>query len=278
MWIVSLLADTGVNIMGFYYFYLIPVGAMFVGVLSGAGYAMASRKLNMTLTPSFMTSMVLISLLDYLANQYVTYASMMEHLHLPSEYSFFNYLRDICENMTFNRGEGAPSGKPIGMFGYLFKGLEVLGYVAGSTIPAKMALVSVAETPDCLKCRQYYEAKRFGYLNAPEQWQDMANLPFQQRIQALSQSCAPLYERTDAIMIEVEGKTFSEVSTAISKLESKAALGNTASVTFTLRKCPGCDAFHLKASLVGYNEHGSIFNQHIKSVESKSVSEAAANT
>ncbi len=281
MWIVSMLADADINIMGWYYFYLVPVGALVVGVFSGAGYAIASRKVNMTLTPGFVTGMVFISLLDYLANQYVTYSSQVESLHLPSRFSFFDYLRMICENMTFNRGDGAPRGNPIGMVCYLFKGLEVLGYVAGSTLPAKMAFESVVTTPDCLKCRQYYVAKRFGYLNAPEQWQDLAALTHMERNLALSQSRAPLLERTEAIMNAVEGKTFSEVSTMISKLETEAAMGNTATVTFTLRKCPGCDAFHLKAEMVDYVGDGtfpSFASRRLRSVESTGEPAAALST
>jgi hypothetical protein len=277
LWIVSVLADSGINVMGLYYFYLVPVGALLVGLFSGLGYAIASRKVNMTLTPRFVTSMVSISLLDYLANQYVTYGSLMERMHLSLQFSFLDYLRDTCENMTFNRGEGAPPGAPIGMIGYLVKGMEVLGYVAGATLPAKMALHSVATTPDCLKCHQYYVAKRFGYINAPEQWQDLADLPDEERILALKQSYTPLLERTEAIMNALEGKKFSEASLMISKLEFKAAMGNTGTVTFTLRKCPNCEAFHLRANYVGYDADGTLGSSRcLRWVESSGIPDVVA--
>jgi hypothetical protein len=273
LWIVSVLADSGTNVMGWYLFIFVPVGALIVGVLSGLGYAIASRKVNMTLTPGFVVSMVFIALVDYVANQYVTYASLMERLHAPPQYTFLNYLRDICENMTFSQQADGQPGSPIGVLGYLFKTLEVLGYVAGATIPAKMTVQSVASTPDCIKCRQYYVPKRFGYLNAPERWADLVELPYVERILALKKSCAPLIERTETLMDSLEGKTFNEASRVVSGLDSEATMGNTASVSFTLRKCPGCDAFHLKATIVGYEVDGTFASQHLRSVESSGVPE-----
>lgn len=268
LWVVSLLADSGTYIMGWYLFLLIPAGALLVGLLSGLGYAIAARKVNMKLSSGFVSGMVFISLMDYFANHYVGYTSVLERLHPSVEYSFFNYLRDICENMTFSRtGDGSP-GAPIGWWGYLFKGLEAAGYVAGATIPARVAVGSVASTPDCLNCGQYYAPQRFGYLNAPEQWADMAELPRLERILALRESRTPLLERTEEIMDSLEGASFSEARMAVSKLEDTAAMGNTGSVTFTLRKCPGCMAFHLSASFVGYGVDGDFSSQPLRSVES----------
>lgn len=275
LWVVSLLADAGIYVMGWYWFLLVPVGALLVGLVSGLGYAMAARKVNMKLTYGFVSGMVFISLLDYFANHYVSYLSVLERVHPSVEYSFVSYLQDICETMTFSRTADGGPGEPIGLLGYLFKGLEAAGYVAGATIPAKMAVDSVASTPDCLNCRQYYAPERFGYLNAPEQWADVAELPRLERILAMRDSRTPLLERTEAIMDSLEGASCAEARMAVSKLEKTAAMGNTGSVTFTLRKCPGCMAFHLSASFVGYGVDGDFSSRKLRSVESTGLGQAA---
>jgi hypothetical protein len=48
-------------------------------------------------------------------------------------------------------------------------------------------------------------------------------------------------------------------------------MGNTGTVSFTLRKCPGCDAYHLQATFAGYDQHGEFSSEKIGFVQQAST-------
>ncbi len=271
LWLVALLAESGTNIMGWYLYYVFPVGALLVGVLSGSGYAIAARKLNITLSPAFATGMVSIALVDYFAAQYVTYDNLIKSANVDiSRYSFLQYFRDACELMTFSEGS-SQSDKPIGLFGYFFKALEIGGYVIGAIFPARLAVDSVVGTPDCPVCRQYFIIHRCAYLNASERWEDMAGLTHVDRCICIKQSIAPIIERTEALIASMKGKQLTEVEMALGEFETEALMGNVGTVSLTLRKCPGCNAFHLRATFAGYDAHGEFSSEVIGSVKSETA-------
>jgi hypothetical protein len=173
--------------------------------------------------------------------------------------------------MSFSVGEGTQQGQPVGVWGYMFKALELTGYVLGATLPAKMAVSSVSGTPDCEKCRQYFVTHHCAYLNAPERWEDMAALEHVDRCIGLKQSITPLFKRAEAFLETMSGKALTEVTDAMAEFEPEAHMGNTGTVSFTLRKCPGCDAYHLQATFAGYDQHGEFSSEKIGFVQQAST-------
>lgn len=274
LWLVA-----GTSIMGWYLYYIIPIGALIVGVLSGLGYAIAARSVNMTLSPAFVTGMVSVALVDYFAALYITYDNLLATTGADAtRYSFVQFLRDSCELISFSGGDGSSPGNPIGLWGYFFKSLEVIGYVAGATLPAKMAVTSVSGTPDCPRCKQYFINYRCAYLNAPENWEDMAEMTHVDRCVAIKQSVTPVIQRAEDFLAGMQGQKLPEVAEAMKEFESEALMGNTGTVSFTLRKCPGCDAFHLQATFAGYDPHGEFSSEKIGSVQSEADSAPHENT
>ena len=130
LWLVHYLNESQhFNVMGWYVNGILPVGALLVGAASGAGYAVASRLLQVKLSRAFVLGMITTAILDYFAAQYLTYTNILERLHVAADrYTFVDYIRDICEKMSFKDAHSDKPGSPLGLFGYFFKLLEIAGY------------------------------------------------------------------------------------------------------------------------------------------------------
>ena len=77
--LVQALNGTGFNAMGLYASGILPVGAILVGVLSGVGYAIGSRVLDVRLSKGFVVGMLATGVGDWFALQYFEYLSLLEN-------------------------------------------------------------------------------------------------------------------------------------------------------------------------------------------------------
>jgi hypothetical protein len=247
LWLVDLMNEHGENIMGWYANGIIPAGALLVGIASGLGYAIGSRVLNVKISRGFLYGMITTALLDYVAAHWVTWSNLLEKHHATSaQYSFVQYIRDICEGMSFRSSSSKEAGAPLGIFGYLFKLLEMLGYVGGALLPSAL----LRGMPYCHSCQYYLKKHQKTVINSPASWAAIKKLPKQQRLEALTGAMQDVSARTQQVLQAVQLASFDDTAAKLSELDKAVAKDAPASVSLLLKKCPQCNAHHIAATLM----------------------------
>ena len=247
LYLVHLAANHDEHIMGWYGYGIIPFGALLVGVASGLGYAFGSYWMNVKLWKGFILGMMATAVVDYVAAQYITYLDVLEQVHASSEnYSFAQYIRDMCENMSFSRSGSKESGSPLGVLGYVFKVLEMAGYTAGAVVPS-LVLMGL---PYCKTCQFYLRKNKTHFIPASmtkSAWKDLAKNQktpvLEQQLQAIVQQAIQVSEQVTHTPYDIT----MEVWSALPAAEPKEAVGW---VQLLVKKCPQCEAHHLNVLLV----------------------------
>lgn len=261
---VELLNKSAINVMGFYVNGILPAGALLVGISSGLGYAAASRVLQTKLFGAFIATMVVTALLDYSAAQYLTYANLLEQHRVAAEqYPFTQYVRDICEKMSFVSSGSDKPGSELGLFGYFFKLLEMAGYVLGATLPSLV----VSNMPYCKGCQKYLTKYRTAFFSSSTPWADIKKLAKKQREPALESAIAPLLDRAGQLCQDMVAVSLSDTVALLDDLDAKPIPGTAAHVVLTLQKCPTCDAHVVQATLVNYTADKKVANRTISRLE-----------
>ncbi|MBI5774295.1 MAG: hypothetical protein HZA89_11200 [Verrucomicrobia bacterium] len=254
LWCVNIWNEHGENIMGWYASGVFPVGAFYVGVASGLGYAFGSRLLNVKLSKAFVWGMIVTGLLDYVAAQYVTYMNIIEQHHIPPDrYSFMSYIQDICENMAFKES-GSRVGSPLGTLGYIYKVLEMGGYALGTMLPS----LYMSRMPYCKRCQFYLKAHQITHLHSSFPWAEIKKLKRKERLEPLAQAVHELQQRIIPMVERATNATLVDTVSMLEALDQKVNKNAAARVTFTLKKCPRCDAHHVLLKLSKYNEDGKL--------------------
>lgn len=250
LWLVDFLNENQqFNIMGWYINAIIPAGALIVGIASGVGYAVASRLLQVKLSKAFIIGMVITAIVDYFAAQYLTYTHLLEQFNVsPERYTFIDYIREISEGMAFNDRRSGEPGTPLGMWGYLFKLLELTGYVLGAMIPS----LTVFGMPYCRPCQQYLKNHRTSHIHSPTLWSTVKKLKKKERLEALQEAIQSVGERANEIAGSISTTPLAETEAALAGLDQSVQPDAAARITFNLKKCPQCEAHHLKLTLTNF--------------------------
>ncbi|MCF7789039.1 MAG: hypothetical protein K9N47_23140 [Prosthecobacter sp.] len=274
LWLVQMANDNGENIMGWYANGILPVGAFLVGIASGVGYAVGSRVLQVKLSKAFVFGMLTTAVVDYFAAHYLTYLSLLEVHHIPAErYGFIDYFREISEGMSFKGKSSGEAGSPLGMWGYVYKLLEIGGYAGGAMVPSAM----VFGMPYCKGCQQYLKGHRTGHLHSPEQWPVVKKLKKKERLAALQAAIKELIARANEFTTPIAAAPLAETEAAIATLDQTIHKDAAARITYTLKKCPSCDAHHLDLNLFNYTEDKKVSNSNVAKIDKTKVAEAMAD-
>jgi hypothetical protein len=151
------LLDAGTDdchIMGLYGDYVIPAGAMFVGLIASSGYGLASWLTGTRITRALLCTILVFQFAAYFAAQYIEFHGL--HLIHPDGTSvgFFEYFDVVARAFAWKQRNGQP-GAPLGLWGYAFRGLEVVGFVGGSVI----APLILRKVPYCQSCQRYMKTR-----------------------------------------------------------------------------------------------------------------------
>src|SRR5258708_3259201 len=139
------------HIMGWYADYVLPVGALIVGVAASSGYGLASWFSGVKITRTLLLIVLALQLGAYFAALYIEFANLhLVHRLDGSQVGFFEYYDFIARGFAWKQSNGS-TGEPLGLWGYFFRGLEVVGFVGGSLI-APLALFKARY---CAECQRY---------------------------------------------------------------------------------------------------------------------------
>jgi hypothetical protein len=142
------------HIMGWYANYVLPAGAIIVGVVASSGYGLASWFTGIKITRKLLWTVLALQTIAYFAAQYIEF----KQLHLVHqeghEVGFLEYFDAVARSFAWKQDDGSP-GQPLGMWGYFFRGLEILGFAAaGLIVPA-----ALRKSPYCEPCQRYMRTK-----------------------------------------------------------------------------------------------------------------------
>lgn len=150
------------HIMGWYADYVLPVGAVIVGVVASSGYGLASWFSGVKITRSLLWIVLLLQVGAYFAAQYIEFRNLhLVHRSSGEAVGFFEYYDAVARSFAWKQENGT-EGEPLGVWGYFFRGLEVVGFVAGGLI---VPLV-LRKAPYCADCQLYMKTRQLALVPA----------------------------------------------------------------------------------------------------------------
>jgi hypothetical protein len=150
---VFALGHHGTNIMGWYANYIIPAGALLVGMACASGYAIAGWFTGLKMTRRLVWSIVGQLVLSYFIAEYEEYRQMVP----DGSIGFLAWFDLMTRAFSFAHHDGTP-GSSFGLAGYLMRGLEIAGFIAGGVIVP----LGLGAKPYCHECRCYMRTKPVG--------------------------------------------------------------------------------------------------------------------
>ena len=150
------------NIMGWYANYVLPVGAMLVGLVASSGYGVASWFSGVKITRMLLGAVLVFQLVVYFAAQHIEFSHLQLAHRDGRPCRFFRVLRFGGAFALHWRGDNGQLGQPLGVWGYAFRLLEIVGFVGGSLIVPAVLL----KHPYCQACQRYMRSKQLSLLAA----------------------------------------------------------------------------------------------------------------
>jgi len=148
--------------MGYYMIRVIPAGAILVGAVASSGYGLASWFSGVKITKRLLWAVLVLQVGGYFAAQYIEFASLhLVHRGSSRPVGFFEYYDLMARSFAWEQETGA-SGQPVGVWGYLFRALEVAGFaVGGICAPAIMR-----GNAYCENCQRYMQKRYVALIPA----------------------------------------------------------------------------------------------------------------
>lgn len=206
-----------VQIMGWYANYVIPAGAILVGLVAGAGYGIASWWLGVRISRWLMAAVIALQIGAYFAAEYVEYRDVVAHFEkegLVSESTgqlpgFWEYYDWKARSFQWKAKTPNEKTEPLGAWGYVFVGLAAVGFVGGGLIVPAI-LFSV---PYCQGCQRYMKTRTLGVLPA--------SVPLQ-KVKKLQPAELQAYEKAQQAAAEYSEAAWQRMSASAEALDAAA--------------------------------------------------------
>lgn len=158
------------NVMGWHANYVLPVGALLVGLVASSGYGIASWVTGLKIRRGLLWTILLLQVLAYFGAQYVAFASRGPLFLRGTTHrlTFPEYFDLVTRSFTWKEENSTPTpvrgkeSQPLGGWGYLFVGLEILGFAGGSLIVPAVLM----KHPYCELCQIYMKRKGLAVIPA----------------------------------------------------------------------------------------------------------------
>src|SRR6185437_4979194 len=150
------------HIMGWYADYVLPIGAVIVGVVASSGYGLSSWFSGVKITRALLWIVLGLQLGAYIAAQYIEFANLhLVHRASGTPVGFFEYYDLVARHFAWQQ-ENGKAGDPLGVWGYFFRALEVIGFVAGGMIVPAL----LRKAPYCADCQRYMKTRQLALVPA----------------------------------------------------------------------------------------------------------------
>ena len=150
------------HIMGWYGNYVIPAGALIVGLVASSGYGIASWTTGIKITRKLLVWVLVLQCAAYFAAKYIEFAQLeLVYLKTNKPVGFFEYFDAMARSFAWKQHNGSP-GEALGLWGYCFRLLEIVGFAGGSlVVPALLRKVAY-----CADCQRYMKSRELGLIPA----------------------------------------------------------------------------------------------------------------
>jgi hypothetical protein len=152
--VVRQLELDGVVVMGWYADYVLPVGALLVGICATSGYAIGSWVGGREISGALLGAVVALSVLAYAGDQHVDYRADLANQGVSTSELGFLAWYDLVTR-SFQWEEHGQVGDALGGWGYLLRLGEVVGFVGGGLL----APAALRARPYCEACQQYHRSR-----------------------------------------------------------------------------------------------------------------------
>ncbi len=162
VYLLKVLADE--NIMGLYANYVLPVGALLVGLLASSGYALAAWFSGRRISGGLLLTILGLQVLAYFAAQYVEFRAYEPIRPGPvvERMGFLEYFDLSTRAFAWKKTSGTGSGEPLGALGYLVRLGEILGFSLGTLLIPLL----LGNVPYCELCERYKKTRKLAVLPA----------------------------------------------------------------------------------------------------------------
>lgn len=238
---VFALARHGENIMGWYANYVIPAGALLVGMVAASGYGIAGWVTGLKMTPKLIASVVLELTVSYFLAHYSEFSRLYDDASIGDFFRWFDE-----STRAFSWSDHGKVGEPLGMLGYGLRALEIVGFVGGGAlVPAILRA-----KPYCDPCRTYKRTRLVATLPAGVAQGILKRSSAEEREAAMAGAITGLNAIFDAVGSGDRTRLEGEIA---ARAWGKGAGKLTAHATLNLQRCPRCADGALVASVVLVN-------------------------
>lgn len=241
------------HVMGWYADYVLPAGALLVGLAAGSGYGVGSWWSGLKIRRGLLFTVMLIQLGAYVAAEWVEFRGIEFEEPRPSFAAYYQF-----KATSFAWDHHGKVGEPIGNWGYLFLGLAAIGFVSGGVlIPALLAKAAYCDT-----CQVYMRRRKLLWLAASVK---------PRKIKSTDAEGRAAFERENQDAAEQANRRLERIGQLAAKgdglaLATEAAADGAA--TRDVKKLPtrvGVDLVHCRSCLSSYVQ-ASILRGHGKRI------------
>jgi hypothetical protein len=247
--VVALVNLLGFNIMGLNVLFIIPAGAIGVGLVSGVGYALCSKLFNVKIRNDFLVIILLLAVVTYCLSHYFTYLILLRREGLGSlDVSFLEYFRQMSESstLTSSRSGSNSEGVRLGVWGYLFLLLELIGFSIGTLIPTMM----LGSSPYCDRCQLYMDKVETTYHSSGLVKKNLKQTKGKEQKQEL------LIGAIQDVMVQfagwweqIYGLNWDDVDAHLDQQKTTPPRDTLAHIQAAFYVCPTCSHWHVLANL-----------------------------
>ena len=248
--IVYLVGLTGFEIMSFYVWRILPIGALAVGLGCGTGYAIGSRLSNVRISKGFLLLVALLAIGTYAAAQYLTYLQALKVNNLSQDQvSFVEYIKLTWGNMTYKNLDRGSEPFELGKLGYVLKSLEIAGFTLGVMLPVWI----LRQMSYCPTCQRYMTKTGSFFINSTALKSELKKKKKKEKEALIVDAVNSVTAQHDALVDRISSTGFDDTLLILSDLPRAQSSDSMAIVQYDLSKCPVCDNHEIAATLRNIN-------------------------